>query len=300
MLDSRVLLAPARVALDRLSPPEHASIVPGTPAPDYAAGLAFHRRGNGAPLLLIHGLGSSRATFMPIFDQLARHYQVIAVDLPGHGDSVPVTPGEPVTPRSQAHHLGQFLDVLGIQKAHVVGNSMGGWVALELAADGRALSVTGLCSAGLWEPFVGRNPMLDLTRVLSQVTGFLGELAMAVPAIRNFAFGSALSRPEQVNFTLARAVTVAQREAQGYDEAHEGLLGHSFARADAIGADVPITLAFGDDDPLLPAESCQLRHLAPDHASWIVLPNTGHAPMWEDPAATMSLIHMTTGNQTRP
>lgn len=284
---------PAEALMDRLTPAPHASRIPGTPDPDFAAGLAFHSLGHGSPVVLLHGLASSRAAFNPIFTQLAHHHRVIAVDLPGHGDSELAEPGEPLTPRAMAFAVGEFLDALGIRRAHLVGNSLGGWVALELAADGRALTVTGLCPAGLWRPLRDRSPLLELNRQAAVAAGRWGEFVMLVPAVREVVFAGALARPHQLDYATARGAVAAQRLAGGYDEAHEGIVGAKFERASHITADIPVTIAFGADDQFLPSETSQLRHLAPLHARWAVMPRVGHAPMWDDPAGTVTLIRST-------
>jgi pimeloyl-ACP methyl ester carboxylesterase len=290
---ARLLLGPTAALLQRMDPRVPRSRVSATPAPSFAAGLAYHSFGAGEPLLLVHGLTSSRAAFQRVAEELANDYHVILVDLPGHGDSPPLVRGEPLTPRAQAHALGEFLDALNIDSVHVAGNSMGGWVALELAADGRARSVIGLCPAGLWYPITSRSRAIEINRRLARLTGKFSELLMYVPPIREAVFASVLERPYRVDVATAQAILSAQRAARGYDEAHDGLLHGAFERADRIPADVAVTLAFGDNDPLLPSQTCQLTHLAPSHARWVVLPRVGHAPMWEDPEATVDLIRRT-------
>lgn len=292
-MDTRTVLAPALSLLDRLTPQPHTSRIPATPPPDYAAGLAFHTRGHGVPIVLLHGLGSSRAAYNPIFADLAQHHRVYAVDLPGHGDSAPLHPGEPLTPKAQAFALGEFLDALGIDRAHLVGNSMGGYVALEAAADERALSVVGLCPAGLWQPLIDRNGLIDLNRAAAATFGPLGELILGLPFLRRAIFATAMERPYRMDFTLARAVAVAQRTAPGFDDAHEGLLGVRFERGQAIPATVPVTVAFGDNDILLPPRTSQDVALAPRHTRFVTMSRVGHAPMWDDPEGTVSIIRST-------
>lgn len=291
---ARRLLAPTAALLQRLDPRTPRSRVSATPAPKFAGGLAYHSFGTGQPLLLIHGLTSSRAAFQRVAEDLASDYRVILVDLPGHGDSPPLVRGEPLTPRAQAHAIGEFLDALNLSAVHVVGNSMGGWVALELAADGRALSVVGLCPAGLWYPIMSRSRAIELNRRLARLTWKASEALMYVPPVREAVFASVLERPYRVDIATAQATLSAQRAARGYHEAHDGLLHGSFERADRIPSDVAVTVAFGDNDRLLPKQTCQLPHLAPAHARWVVLPRVGHAPMWEDPEATIDLIRRTT------
>ena len=96
-------------------------------------GLAFTRRGAGAPLVLLHGLGSSRRAWDPVVPALAERFDVLAVDLPGFGDSKPFPPQLEPHPAALAAAVDGLLEDLGIDAPHLVGNSLGGWVALELA-----------------------------------------------------------------------------------------------------------------------------------------------------------------------
>jgi len=283
-------LGPATGLVDRLTTTPGRSRVSATPPPLRAAGLAYHSVGQGPTVVLIHGLGSSRAAFNPVVDDLARDHRVIAIDLPGHGDSDPLIVGEPLTPRAQAFAVGEFLDALGLDRAHVVGNSMGGWVALELAADRRAQSVTALCPAGLWQPIHRRSPVIDFNRSAARALGLLGEWLLAIAPLRELTMSSALQRPYRVDWPTARATLGALRAATGYDEAHEGMLDIVFERGADIPADIPVTLAFGDDDPLLPARTSQRRDLAPGHARWEILDRVGHTPMWEAPETTAAMV----------
>src|SRR4051812_50211562 len=112
--------------------------------------LAFSRAGAGPPLVLIHALGSSRAVWDPVVDQLAEQFDVIAFDLPGFGGSPPLPPEDEPHPARLAAVVGDLLDELAIDRPHVAGNSLGGWVALELARLRPVSSPTPLAPAGLW------------------------------------------------------------------------------------------------------------------------------------------------------
>src|SRR6185312_14881054 len=96
-----------------------------------AGGLSTIEAGTGEPVLLLHGLGATKASFLPTLDALAPSYRAIAVDLPGFGDSA-----KPLfaayDPSYFARAMTALLDALELDSAHVVGNSMGGRVALEL------------------------------------------------------------------------------------------------------------------------------------------------------------------------
>ena len=104
--------------------------------------LAFDRTGQGEPLVLLHGQGFSRRSFDPVVPLLAAERDVIAVDLPGHGESPRQPEGAGNAPRDLAVAVGELLDELGLATAHIAGNSSGGWVALELGRSGRARTVT--------------------------------------------------------------------------------------------------------------------------------------------------------------
>ena len=85
--------------------------------------LASDRAGHGEPLLLLHGLGSTREDFSALFPRLAEHFDVVSVDLPGHGDS-PV--GEwPPTVATLTDAVEADLDARGLQRVHILGNSLG-------------------------------------------------------------------------------------------------------------------------------------------------------------------------------
>lgn len=86
--------------------------------------------GSGEPVILIHGLGATKASFLPTVAALAGAYRTIAIDLPGFGDSAkPLTAGYDA--RFFARSLTALLDALGLERAHLIGNSMGGRVAIE-------------------------------------------------------------------------------------------------------------------------------------------------------------------------
>jgi pimeloyl-ACP methyl ester carboxylesterase len=111
--------------------------------------LSYERRGRGEPLLLIHGAGSYRRMWETVMDILAAKRKVIAVDLPGHGDSLLME--ERIPPKSQnfARLMVAFLQELEMESAHVAGNSSGGWTALEMAKLGHSRSVTIVAGATL-------------------------------------------------------------------------------------------------------------------------------------------------------
>ncbi len=118
-------------------------------------------------------------------------------------------------------------------------------------------------------------------------------LLLHVAPLREFLFRNGVERPYRVSYHIARTTADGQRRADGYDEAHDGMLHRRFQRAREIPSTVPVTVLFGDNDKLLTAEHHQIKSLAPDHVRWIVMPRVGHAPMWDDPEYSASEIRAT-------
>ena len=118
---------------------------------------AYERVGRGPALVLIHGLGADRHVWSPVIPRLALERDVIAVDLPGFGASPCLPPGVVPRPAALAGEVARLVRALlpADRRAHIGGNSLGGWVAFELALTGHAESVTAIAPAGLWERPLG-------------------------------------------------------------------------------------------------------------------------------------------------
>jgi len=120
------------------------------------------------PVVCIHGFSGSAKHWQPILPMLQRHHDVHVVSLAGHADGVSLAGGEPATVATLADHLERDLDARGIEQAHLVGNSLGGWLALEMATRGRALSVVALSPALGWYSEGRHLTMLKLKLVMAR------------------------------------------------------------------------------------------------------------------------------------
>jgi pimeloyl-ACP methyl ester carboxylesterase len=107
-----------------------------------------HRAGSGTPLLLLHGVGSIWRAWSPVLPHLDPHHDIIVPTLAGHGGGPPLDADVTPSVQALADALDDELDKLGLQKVHIAGNSLGGWVGMELARRGRARSLV-LFSRGL-------------------------------------------------------------------------------------------------------------------------------------------------------
>lgn len=237
--------------------------------------LNHARRGSGEPLVLIHPLGGELVVWEPVLDRLAAERDVIAVDLPGFGASAPLSNGSPPTPQSLAAAVAAFLSELGIERAHVAGNSLGGWVALELAKAGRALSVAGLSTAGLWKRPLGPRPGRDMRRMGRALLPVL-PLLMRSGRARRLLLQSSVGHPERVPPAAAARLARSYVTSPGFEGANAAMRAAVFSGVEQIR--VPVTLAWAELDRLLRRP----RETAPGWQT-LTLQGCGHIPTWDDP-----------------
>jgi pimeloyl-ACP methyl ester carboxylesterase len=121
--------------------------------------------GSGEPVIAIHGLGATKGSFLPTVTELASHFRVIAADLPGFGDSAKPLRA-PYDPAYFARSILTLMDALGLERAHLLGNSLGGRVAIELGMSHpeRAGRLVLLCPALAWRRERPLAPLMRLTR----------------------------------------------------------------------------------------------------------------------------------------
>ena len=243
--------------------------------------LGVDRTGSGPPLVLLHPLGADRRVWRPVTERLAAEREVLAVDLPGFGDSPPLDgPGAP-TPAALAEAVAAGLAALGIEDFDVAGNSLGGWVALELGLSGRARSVVAIAPAGLWpEPLPPRRGLArTAARIALPFAGVLGR----VPALRRVAMAGFVAHPERMSARAARDLIRAYALAPGFAEVNAAMRANTFSGLARIP--VPVTLAWPEHDRIVG----RLRH-PPPNVRTVIVRDAGHLPMWDDPQQVVQLL----------
>ncbi|MGA9858287.1 MAG: alpha/beta fold hydrolase [Solirubrobacteraceae bacterium] len=242
--------------------------------------LAHDRTGRGAPLVLLHPLGADRRVWDPLLPHLADQREVIALDLPGFGESPPLR-GEVPRPRSLAAVVAEQLAALGLDRPHVAGNSLGGWVALELALSGAARSVTGIAPAGLWpEPLVPKAGIAH--RVARASLPLIGPLA-ATPPGRSVLLRGAVARPRRVPAAQAAHLIRAYATASDFIAVNDAMRAGRFEGLERIR--IPITLVWPDHDRLI-----RRPVWVPDRIRNVVLSDSGHIPMWDSPRELAQIL----------
>jgi pimeloyl-ACP methyl ester carboxylesterase len=264
-----------------------------TPAGEHPirrSALAYDRGGAGEPLVLLHGLGSSRRSWDPVLPGLVGEREVIAVDLPGHGDSPldRTRPGH--TPGDLADSVGELLDDLGFGVVHLGGNSLGGWVALELARRGRAGTVTAFSPAGLWKRSAPAYIRMSLrqSRVNARLVHRLAPDAPRTRLARALFFAQVSAHPTRVPYGPGRRAVHDMASTSGFRQVLRGLENGHFRGGAEIH--VPVTVIFGVGDQVLGARSARRREQMPAHTRWFDLTGSGHMPMLDDPPAVAGLL----------
>ena len=250
-----------------------------------AADLNFERSGQGEPVVLLHGIGAELCVWEPVIGRLAEQLDVIAVDLPGFGHSPPLPEGVTPTPEALADAVARLMDALGIASAHLAGNSLGGWVALELGKTERTRSVTALCPAGLWgAPFdpAGAPALGGAQRAARSVRPLL-PLLMVSRRARRLALAQVVADPDRVPRAAATRMVSSYARATAYAATNVAMRQGHFTGATRIK--VPLTVAFGEHDRLI-----RPVRLRVPGARTLVLPGCGHIPMWDRPDLVSDLL----------
>ncbi len=243
--------------------------------------LSYDRAGSGEPLVLLHPLGADRGVWDPVLDRLTAIHDVINMDMSGFGES-PELPAEiEATPAALAGPVAATLDSLGVGAAHVAGISLGAWVSLEFAKTPRALSVTALCPAGFWGRPLGPRPEVGRRAALAVVQA--GAPLLRTAKGRRLAIQGVIRHPERVPPDAVRRLVRAYAHAAGFPRANAAMRAGVFTGIDEIS--VPVTLAWAEYDRLV-----RPPRVAPPGARTVFLPDCGHIPTWDDPAAVADTI----------
>jgi pimeloyl-ACP methyl ester carboxylesterase len=252
------------------------------------------RTGSGEPLLLIHGFSGVPEMWRPVLGGLAGSFDVLVVGLAGHtgGPDLPEGTGASVT--ALVDVVEREMDAAGFASAHVVGNSLGGWIALELANRGRARSVVALSPAGGWERGSSEEKRLErLFRrshaISTRMLPLMPKL-LARPRMRRAVLAQAMARADRLDPDTALAIVRGAVECTIYFDLMEAVL-RDGPPSGFEQISCPVLLAWGTKDAILPAKryAQRMRNLVPG-AHWMDLPRLGHVPMGDEPQLIAQLI----------
>jgi len=249
---------------------------------------------NNPALVLVHGLGSAGNIWKSLVPELIQNFTVYAIDLPGHGDAA-LHENEEMDPRSLAQAIVDYMvSEMGIESMHVAGNSLGGWIALEMAAvaPDNVLSVTALAPAGLWHEQPKRKlPPSFLARILAKISQHFMKTAYRIPVLKAIGYRKITHLWRELSFESCRDSVIAMAKSKGYMPMWHGANRRRFESI--VPEKVKLSVVFGDEDLTLPEEIAQEKSVAPAHSRWIVVDNCAHVIMWNYPTLTVELIKKT-------
>ncbi len=252
--------------------------------------LKYEIHGSGEPLVLVHGLTHRRQAWYPVLDHLTDHREVILFDLPGHGESPDLVVRDGDVQASIRGDLVAMLDVLGLVRPHIAGNSLGGRVALEAAADGLVRSATTLSPAAFW---YGAADFAYIRGIFAWLTTSAQLMAPVVPVLarsgvaRRVMGAMVSAHPERIpadDFVadldgMRRAIPAMRTIFPAAD---------TFDRP--IDPAIPVTIAWGARDLILLPYQARMAARRFPQATHVALRGCGHVPMADDPARVAEVL----------
>jgi pimeloyl-ACP methyl ester carboxylesterase len=251
--------------------------------------------GEGEPVVFIHGLAGAWVNWLENLPHFAERHRVIAMDLPGFGHSP--MPADKISISGYGRIVDELLDTLDIERAAIVGNSMGGFIGAEIAISfsTRVEKLVLVSAAGLSIEHQRNEPVLRVLDRLDNVLIFTGGWAAARsdtlssrPRMRRQIMGLVAHRPELLPAPLV-AEQVRGSGKPGFVAALDALTDYPIR--DRLG-DIacPVLVVWGEKDKLVPVRDAEeFGRLIPD-ARVVIWPQTGHVAMLERPDAFNALV----------
>lgn len=248
--------------------------------------IVYLEGGRGEPILLLHGFGAEKDNWTQFAGYLAPHYRVIVPDLPGFGESTFVD-GASYRIADQARRLAAFADALGVRRFHLAGNSMGGQIAGQFAADypERVLSLVLVDCTGVRAP-----KMSDLEKAIRR--GEPNPLVVASVEEFDYRMTFLFVRQPEIPAFIKRVLVAQARDRRA---AHETILAQTTPEVEALEPDLGrirarTLVVWGDQDRMRDVSCVSVLKAGITGASVVVLPGCGHVPMSERPAETAAHV----------
>ncbi|MGQ0623826.1 MAG: alpha/beta fold hydrolase [Sporichthyaceae bacterium] len=250
-----------------------------------------YQGGSGSPLVLLHGINGSWRIWRPVLAGLEERHAVFAPTLIGHRGGPELAPG-PNGISPIADDLEARLDAAGIARAHLVGNSLGGWLALELAARGRATSVVAFAPAGTYSKDRDLRRVGTLLKMAKRSAGNKSvHKLMANPRYRKVLLRSAMERADLIPAEDMMGMSLDLQACTMLDGLLASLAVTGPTRALAIPCDTPVRIVWPVKDRTIPFT----RYGQPwteviPHAELIMVSGVGHVPMYDNPTLVVRTI----------
>lgn len=253
-----------------------------------------HRGGSGSPLVCLHGFTGTWRAWELVLPELERHHDVLALTLPGHAGGPPLE-GE-ISDALILDAVERAMDDAGfLDTAHFAGNSLGGYIALRLAARGRARSVVALAPAGGWaKDDEWSRAMLESFATMQDTLKAAAphaEAILATRAGRRSAMQDITTNFEHIPVELLAHHMLGVASCRAVRPMIDYAIRAGYP-LDAEKITCPVRIVWGTEDRLLPWPFAATRYrkgLLP-HADWVELDGIGHCPQLDVPLETAQLI----------
>ncbi len=248
-----------------------------------AVRVAWERRGEGFPLVLVHGLGYARWGWEPVADRLAERYEVVLLDNRGIGDSD--APAGPYSVADMAGDVLRVLDQADIDRAHIVGTSLGGMIAQEVALTAPE-RVESLVLDATTPGGTHAAPMPEVTVRL------IAEAATLEPqiALRRFVENAVGERASNgvVERIVAHRLRIAQSLEAWSAQAAAGVAFDAWGRLPSLEAQTLVL--HGTADVVVDPANAQLLATRIPNSTVELFPGCGHLICWEEPDRYVEVI----------
>lgn len=244
-------------------------------------------------MLCLHGFTDTWRTWDLVLEALERRHDVLAPTLAGHAGGPPLSgrAGESVL----LDELERQMDEAGFRTAHIVGNSLGGYLALHLAARGRAETVVALAPAGGWAE--GDESFRDTMEYFTRMRELLlraapqADLIVSTDAGRRRATIETTTNYQHIPAELLAHQICGAAGCSGAPALVEDALQNGW-RLDAEAIRCPVRIVWGTADRILPweAAAARFRRQWLPHADWVILEGVGHCPQLDIPLEAAELI----------
>jgi pimeloyl-ACP methyl ester carboxylesterase len=258
----------------------HQVDLPGAEAVNYV------EIGEGEPIIFVHGIAGCWRNWLENIPYFARSHRVIALDLPGFGESP--MPSWEVSMGNYGRLIHDFCERLGIDRAAaLVGNSMGGFIATEAVIDEpeRFDRLVLISAAGVsFAEWQGR-PFDAVSRIVKAATPFLSgdrRIYLTRPLGRKFAFGQLFRNPNKLRPELLSEQVRPGLQAPGFSDALTAIWGYD-TRERLPEIEIPTLVVWGLNDRIVPVEAALGYHRLIPKSRLEIFERTGHLPMLERP-----------------
>ncbi|MFI8479009.1 alpha/beta fold hydrolase [Pseudomonas sp. NPDC078700] len=236
---------------------------------------------DGETILMVHGFGADKNNWLQFARYFTKRYHVIALDLPGFGDSS--KPPASYDVGTQAERIAAFTQALGIKRLHIIGNSMGGQIAALYGAryPHQVASVALLDNAGIDAPHES-----ELYRLIEQdkPNPLVVKTPQQFDQLIDFVFYKAPTLPERLKTYMAeQAIASSGLNEQIFSQLRDRYIP---LEPELPKIEAPTLLLWGDQDRVLDVSSIKVMQPLLKHPSVVVMKDCGHVPMVERPAET--------------